>query len=79
MAVNAGLRELHRKRGVLSGALPGSHYAASRWCSEAKQGIHLKQQLKDKLIEYTQYISKEEQRKRFLQRIDAPDKLWKVS
>ena len=42
-------------------------------------GIHLKQQLKDKLIEHTQYISKEEQRKRFLQRIDAPDKLWKVS
>ena len=49
-----------------------------RYCSIVDQENHL-YRTKTRIIKFFLHLSKEEQRKRFLERVDTPDKNWKFS
>jgi len=69
--------ELLLKEGISNQKLP-KEFWAERYNSIVDQEQHLYRN-KTHVIKFFLHLSKEEQRKRFLERIDTPDKNWKLS
>jgi PPK2 family polyphosphate:nucleotide phosphotransferase len=65
------------KQGISDQALH-KNFWHERYCSITDQEKHL-YRTKTQIIKFFLHLSKEEQRKRFLERIDTPDKNWKFS
>ena len=70
--------EILRGEGLPGPELTGSHFWRNRY--ESIQGLerHLHRN-GTRIVKFFLHLSKEEQRKRFLKRIDDPDKRWKFS
>jgi PPK2 family polyphosphate:nucleotide phosphotransferase len=70
--------EILRSEGVPD----GSHGEKSVWTSRYRSILELERHLHcngTRIVKFYLHLSKEEQRKRFLQRIDEPEKNWKFS
>ena len=70
--------EILRSEGVAGGSLDEK----TVWESRFRSIVDLEQHLHrngTRIVKFYLHLSKDEQRKRFLQRIDEPDKNWKFS